>query len=134
MRTLILAALLLAPAPAVAAGPIAGRWLTDTRDGIIQIAPCGKALCGRLVKMLRPPEGPGTDRNNPDPKLRSRPLIGLPILTGFVADGDRWKGEAYDPKVGRSYATTLERTGADTLKVKGCVMILCRTVTWTLAR
>jgi uncharacterized protein (DUF2147 family) len=134
MRHLTAALLLLAPAPTLAADPIAGRWLTDTRDGIIQIGPCGAAQCGRLMKMLRPPKGPGTDRNNPDPKLRNRPLIGLPILTGFVADGDHWKGEAYDPKVGRSYSTTLERTGPETLKVKGCVAFFCRTVTWTLAR
>lgn len=120
--------------PAVAADPIAGRWLTDTRDGIVQIGRCGATQCGRLVKMLRAVEGPGTDRKNPDPKLRDRPLIGLPILTGFVQHGDHWKGQAYDPKVGRSYTSTLERTGPDTLKVTGCVAFFCRSVTWTLQR
>jgi uncharacterized protein (DUF2147 family) len=125
-------ALLVISAPAVAADPVTGQWLTDTRDGIVEIAPCGARICGRLVKTLVPIKGPAVDRNNPDPALRSRPIIGLPILTGFVADGTVWRGIAYDPKVGKSYKTTLERLGPDRLKVRGClVAFLCKSVIWT---
>jgi uncharacterized protein (DUF2147 family) len=131
MRACLPLLLSLVATPAVAAEPIAGTWLTDTRDGIVQIARCGAAHCGRLVKLLRKVEGPGTDRNNPDAKLRGRPLVGLPILTGFTPDGEGWKGKAYDPKVGKTYASTLKRVDTGTLEVTGCVMFFCRTVSWT---
>jgi uncharacterized protein (DUF2147 family) len=118
----------------LAAEAVTGIWLTDTKDGLIEIAPCGQRLCGRLVKSLVPIEGPPFDRNNPDPALRGRPIIGLPILTGFAEDGRLWRGTAYDPKVGKSYKTTLQRTGPNTLKLTGCIAIFCRSVTWTKAR
>lgn len=120
--------------PAHAAEPVTGNWLTDTKDGIIEIAPCGPRLCGRLVRSLVPMKGPGTDINNPDAKLRGRPIIGMNVLTGFVESGPLWRGTAYDPKAGKSYKTTLQRTGPNTLKLTGCVAIFCRSVTWTRAR
>lgn len=124
-----------AATPALAADPVTGSWMTDGKDGIIEIAPCGQKLCGRLVKMLAPPKGPAVDRNNPDAALRTRPLLGLAVLNGFVAEGNAWRGQAYDPKAGKSYNTTLQRTGPDTLKVRGClVAFLCRTVSWTRVR
>jgi uncharacterized protein (DUF2147 family) len=132
MRILLVLAAL--SAPAHAAEPVTGPWLTDTKDGIIEIASCGPHLCGRLVRSLVPIKGPGTDVNNPDARLRSRPIIGLPVLTGFVEDGKLWRGTAYDPKVGKSYKTTLQRTGPNTLKLTGCVAIFCRSVAWTRAK
>lgn len=130
MRCLLILGLL--ASPALAAEPVTGSWLTDTKDGIIEIAPCGGRICGKLAKTLVPIKGPPFDRNNPDPALRNRPIIGLPILTGFVADGQVWRGTAYDPKAGKSYKTTLERIAPDRLKVRGClVAFLCRTAIWT---
>lgn len=134
MRGLVLIPALMA-VPAIAAEPVTGAWLTDAKDGIIEIAPCGPKLCGRLVKMLVPPKGSPTDRNNPDPALRNRPLLGMPVLTGFAVDGNVWRGSGYDPKVGKSYATTLQRTGPNTLKIRGCVLgFLCRSAIWTRAQ
>jgi uncharacterized protein (DUF2147 family) len=133
MKRFLLIALPLA-APLHAAEPVTGLWLTDTKDGIVEIAPCGGRVCGRLARTLVPIKGPPFDRNNPDPALRNRPIIGLPILTGFVADGNLWRGTAYDPKNGKSYRSTLQRTGPNTLKLTGCVAIFCRSVTWTRAK
>ena len=117
--------------PGLAAEPVTGTWLTDTKDGLIEIAPCGNRLCGRLVRSLVPIKPPGTDINNPDARLRGRPILGMPVLTGFAEDGELWRGAAYDPKNGKSYKTTLQRTGANTLKLTGCVAIFCRSVIWT---
>lgn len=126
---------LLAATQAHAAEPVTGTWLTDKKDGIIEIAPCGPRICGRLVKMLAPPEGPPVDRNNPDPALRGRPLLGMTVLSGFTAEGDLWRGSGYDPKAGKSYNTTLQRTGPDTLKIRGCLIaFLCRSAIWSRAR
>lgn len=134
MKAIAILALAIAT-PAVAADPVTGLWLTDAKDGIIEIAPCGPKLCGRLAKMLAPPKGPAVDRNNPDPALRDRPLLGLTVLSGFTAEGALWRGSGYDPKAGKSYNTTLQRTGPDTLKVRGCLIaFLCRTAIWTRVR
>ena len=125
--------LMLASAPALAAEPVTGQWLTDDRDGIIEIGRCGDKVCGRLMRALAPIKGPAVDRHNPDPALRNRPVIGLPVLLGFVADGGLWRGQIYDPRRGRHYKATLERLG-DQLKVRGCISVICRPIMWTRAK
>ena len=42
-------------APASAADPITGRWITEDRDAVITIAPCGANLCGKISKFLVAP-------------------------------------------------------------------------------
>jgi len=130
-----LAAALLAVPALAAPQPVTGRWLTVQGKAIVEIAPCGAQLCGRIARVLKPrPGGPAVDSNNPDQRLRTRPIEGIQILTGFTADGDRWKGRIYDPESGRTYRSELTRTGG-TLKVKGCLVgPLCRTQEWTQAR
>lgn len=121
--------------PANAAVPIAGLWLTTEKDSIVEIAPCGAALCGKIARILKPnPNGPPKDINNPDPALRGRPIQGLPILTGFKDAGKNWEGTAYDPRAGKSYRSYLTLMRDGTLEVKGCVGPFCRTKTWTRAR
>jgi uncharacterized protein (DUF2147 family) len=79
-------------AAAAPASP-AGRWLTEDGAAVIEIAPCGPALCGAIHKVLNAdPKAPKTDVHNPDPRLRQRPTANLRILSGFVPDGSRWKG------------------------------------------
>jgi uncharacterized protein (DUF2147 family) len=124
----------LVSAPVFGAEPVTGQWLTDERDGIVEIGRCGDKLCGRLARSLVPIKGPPVDRNNPDPALRNRPIIGLPVLLGFVADGGIWRGQIYDPRRGRHYRATLERLSGDRLKVRGCISVLCRTIMWTRAK
>ena len=134
MKRLILAAMALsASAGAAAPAPVAGRWLTPERDAMVEIGACGAQLCGRIARVLKAdPSKPKTDVNNPDPALRSRPVVGLPILTGFTAGKDQWNGRIYDPRNGKSYRSILIRDGA-TLKVKGCLGPFCKTQVWTRA-
>lgn len=133
MRLPLLLAALFAATPAIAQ-PVTGRWLTEGGKGIVAIAPCGPALCGKVERILaRDAKANQTDSNNPDPKLRSRPIVGINILSGFVADGKQWKGRIYDPESGKSYRSIVERGPGDTLKVKGCIAFLCQTQTWRAA-
>ena len=122
------------PAPAFAAPPIAGRWLTADGSAVVRIGDCGGTVCGRILRVIkgRPPGGPRVDTLNPDPKLKTRPLVGMPILTEMTASGDDWKGQIYDPKTGKTYRAVVARDGAN-LKVQGCVAIFCQTVIWTRA-
>ena len=122
------------PAPLFAAAPIAGRWLTADGGAVVAIGDCGGAICGRVVKVIKgPPAGkPWVDSLNPDPKLKTRPLVGLPILTEMASSGDGWKGKIYDPKSGKTYRAVVTRDGAN-LKVQGCIAIFCQTMVWTRA-
>lgn len=135
MRTALLAAAtMLATAAAPAPPPVTGRWLTEEGKAIVEIAPCGASLCGRIARVLKPrPGGPATDVNNPDARLRTRPIEGITILSGFAAKGDRWAGRIYDPESGRTYRSELSAQGG-TLKVKGCFGPFCKTQDWTRAR
>lgn len=128
----MLAALLLA-----AASPegVEGDWLTADRNAIVRIAPCGPRLCGTIARVLaRGPNVPRTDLNNPDRRLRSKPLVGLTVLTGFSRDGSQWTGgRAYDAKTGRSYKARLTPNRDGTLTVTGCILFLCKSQRWVRA-
>lgn len=131
----LLAAALLAPAPAFAATPIAGRWTTADRSGVVTVGPCGATVCGRLTQILKSEPGAAkTDVNNRDPALRSRPIMGMPILSGFVDKGNDWRGTIYDPRNGKSYKSIVSRNSDGTLAVKGCIAFFCQTQVWTPAR
>lgn len=137
MRRLALACLIgLWSAAASAASPIDGFWLTDDHKGVVRIGACGASLCGWIARVLdRGPNVPTRDVNNPNAALRSRPIVGMPVLTGFTRDGDEYSGgRAYDPQSGRSYSTTLTLNPNGSLNVTGCVLFICRTKVWTRAR
>jgi uncharacterized protein (DUF2147 family) len=136
MKNFLAFAALIAAAPLLAAQPVEGRWLTEERDAAITIGDCGNTLCGRITKFLvTPPQGADQrDVNNRNPKLRSRKLMGMPVLTGFTEDGDEWRGEIYDPKSGKTYRSIIRRKNAATLEVKGCLGPFCQTQIWKRAR
>lgn len=135
-RVLALAAGLAAMAsPALASGPITGRWVTGEKDAVVAIAKCGKSLCGRIERFLVMPAGGADQRdvNNADPDKRSRKLIGTPILYGLTEDAGVWRGQVYDPKSGRTYTSEVRRKDGGTLEVKGCFGPLCQTQVWKKA-
>ena len=135
MRIALAALAFVAAAPLAAAEPVSGSWVTASRDGVVQIGACGASLCGRLARFLVvPPQGPDQRAvHNPDTRLRTRKLLGLPILTGFRADGAAWRGTIYDPKAGKSYRSIIKRLDAKRLEVKGCIGPFCQTQVWTRA-
>lgn len=123
-------------APAFAAQPITGEWVTEDKDAIVKISKCGTTICGRIHKYLvTPPNGVGQkDVNNPNKKLRSRTLLGAAVLSGFKPDGKIWRGTIYDPKSGKSYRSEVSLNGSNGLKVKGCIAFICQGQNWTRAR
>lgn len=132
----MVAALLIGSASgAIAAAPVTGTWITDEGKALVRIEPCGQAICGRIIKILRHEPGkPTTDIANPDPSRRRNPIEGSFILTGFTDAGSVWKGKIYNPDSGKTYAAKLARKPDGTLKVEGCVAFLCRGPTWQPAR
>ena len=121
---------------ASAAAPVTGRWVTQSKDGVVEIYECGTTICGKIAKFLvTPPAGPGAkDINNPNKALRSRTILGMNILTGFKAEGNEWKGQIYDPKSGKTYRSVVYKGKSGNLVVKGCIGPFCQAQTWTPAR
>ena len=139
MRTIAAPWLLLMPVAGHAAEPITGQWLTKEGKAVVTIAPCGQSgaqgVCGRITKVLKPnPEGHGVDERNPNPALRNRPIVGLPILTNFADKGRDWRGRIYDPEAGKDYRSILKRLPDGTLQVQGCIAFFCETQSWRPVR
>lgn len=127
---LCLAALVAAPAQANA---IEGNWKTDDGKSVIQFYPCGAQMCGKIARFLVPePKGGALDDKNPDKALRSRKLLGLRIFWNLAPSGTRFKGKGYSPEDGRNFNAEVWREG-NVLKVRGCVMLFCRTANFTKA-
>ncbi|HEV2551184.1 MAG TPA: DUF2147 domain-containing protein [Stellaceae bacterium] len=130
----------LAFVPAAArAGDIAGLWLVEAKDAVIDIAPCGERLCGAVVWLKEPrPNGQvRLDDKNPDPALRARPVCGLRLLYDFKASGENeWEdGHIYSADEGATYAAKMALLDANTLKVRGFVGISLfgKSQVWTRA-
>jgi uncharacterized protein (DUF2147 family) len=116
-----------------AAASINGRYKTKEKDAVIEFAPCGGFICGRISKYLKtPPNGVDQkDINNPDKKLRSRKLLGTAIIYGLKEDGDKWRGTIYDPRNGKSYRSVVYLQKSGNLSVQGCLGPICQTQIWT---
>jgi uncharacterized protein (DUF2147 family) len=134
MRSMIFLPLIAVATAAQAAEPITGRWITDDGKAVVTIGQCGKVVCGRITKVLAPtPNGPPVDERNSDPTLRKRPIQGLEVLSGFIDQGEDWRGRIYDPEAGRWYKSIVSReTGG--LKAQGCILFFCRAQHWKPAR
>jgi len=134
--TTVLAGAMAGVGMAQAAGTAAGDWITQNGLAKVHIAPCGQDLCGAVVWMKEPldPEThqPKKDEHNPNPALRGRAALGLQIIHGMKPAGDgRWAGGTiYDPQTGKTYTSKLTRNPDGTLKVEGCIAILCQAQTW----
>lgn len=125
------------PTLATPADQAIGRWATPSKHGVVEIAPCGASICGRLLESDHIRANPAfADSNNKNPALRNRPLKGLTILQGFTRSNDGWEGGSiYNPEDGGTYKATITIADADTLKLKGCIVWpLCKTQTWKRLR
>jgi uncharacterized protein (DUF2147 family) len=113
-----------------------GVWVEEEGEAWIEIGPCQDTLCGRIVWLKEPLDKAGqphVDTNNPDPALRSRPILGLIIMAGLKpAPGKGYlEGQVYNTENGKVYDVYLTPKG-QTMEVEGCLMkYLCLTQTWT---
>lgn len=85
-----------------------GLWWNEDRTGIFELTDRDGSIVGVTMWGSK---GLQTDQNNPDAKLRSRPLKGIEFLYGFdyEAKKNRWKGgRVYDPNNGKTYDAKME--------------------------
>jgi uncharacterized protein (DUF2147 family) len=137
LLTTALAALALSANTAQAAS-IDGDWLTPNGGAKVHVAACGPKLCG-VITWLKNPNGkdgqPAKDRYNPDPSLKTRPVVGVKIISNMAPAGDgRWTGGSiYNPGDGKTYNSKMNLDPSGALKVQGCVAVICVSQTWTRA-
>ncbi len=119
------------------AGAPEGTWLSQDGGTKVRLSDCGGKLCGTVVWLNEPIDRatgrPKTDKHNPDPAKRARPLIGLRIASSLTASGpDKWSGRIYNADDGRTYQASFKVQGESSARVEGCVlMVLCKGHTWT---
>jgi len=134
---LLVAALFCFKAQAQNADAILGSWANPNGQDHILIYKRGNKFFGKLdwIKFPNDETGkPKTDKENPDPALRTRPDLGLELLKDFTYDGDNVyeDGTIYDPKSGKTYSCKMTVEGTQ-LKIRGYVGISLfgRTEVWT---
>jgi len=127
----VLALMLIATsAAAESSQSVFGVWQHPENGSRIEVYPCqNDRLC---VKILAIGDGQQNDDKNPEPRLRSRPIIGMTIMTGAARSADgSWSGRLYNRNDGQFYDGTIEPAGTDKLKLTGCaVVVLCRSLIW----
>ena len=120
-------------APQALAADATGDWVRPSGSSKIRIAPCGGALCGKLVWLREPRK----DTKNPDPAKRSRSLVGTRTVLGMKPNGDNsWKGKVYNAEDGKTYTGVMTLVNDNALKLEGCVLggLFCKGETWKRAR
>jgi uncharacterized protein (DUF2147 family) len=139
-KTLVIAvtAALLAAPSALAQGAFepTGVWLTQSGDARVKVSKCGGGICGVIVGLKEPIDPatgkPAVDDKNPNPALKQRPVIGLPLFSGMQpVAANKWAGQIYNADDGGTYASSVSVTGSDTLRVEGCVGAICGGENWT---
>ncbi|MEX2249835.1 MAG: DUF2147 domain-containing protein [Parvibaculum sp.] len=96
--------------PGFAVGGPEGRWIAAEEDAIVEIAPCGEALCGTVVEIISDPDGDAGSATK--------------ILIDFRTSGSgTWSGTAYSRKKDKSYDCNIEMLDANRLKLRPYVGI-----------
>lgn len=127
---LFMLGLILGPASAIAAPQpdgLAGKWVTQDREAVIEFYPCdGDVYCGRFFWLQEDSaETPSLDERNPDPALKTRPLCGLEFLGGFSdqGEGDYGSGWIYSPRHGAKFSASIRLLDQDKLELRGFMFV-----------
>lgn len=119
---------------------ITGVWWNAEKTSKIQVYEKDGKYYGKIVHLEEPNDAEGKprkDKDNPNDKLKSRPLKGLVILSDleYEGNGEYDEGEIYDPKSGKTYSCSAKLVGKDKLDLRGYIgfSLIGRTSTWTRA-
>jgi uncharacterized protein (DUF2147 family) len=129
------------PAQAEDAAPQAGRWITESGNLEVEIAPCAKATarpsagsthtpktpepvlwCGTVTRVLanRSMQAPGTVMEPVD----KRPALGMQILSGLhTLDDGQLDGDIYNRENGKTYSVRLTPDGPQQLLVRPYIVL-----------
>lgn len=128
------------PLSSVLGSPVEGSWRT-LQGTEVTVAPCAQAYCGTLSWVVVPKAYTPiceqdkaafavqmTDLNNPDPALKTRPILGMQILElQTTGDPRTFTAQIYNSEDGKSYDGVVWVVNNDTtLRLGGgCIGSLC---------
>ena len=131
-RALMLILALLAQSPMVVAedrAAVLGLWASDRslfelieRDG--ELLGIIRAINNPTYTREENPDRAGqprTDDHNPDSTLRSRPMVGISILSDYEYRKGLWQGRIYDPDTGNTYQSRARLARDGRLKIRGYI-------------
>ncbi len=115
-----------------ASSKVEGIWAGPS--GLIEVTATDSNLSMTVIALLEPLDENGTpvtDQNNPEPDLRTRPIIGLELLSQMALAKERWEGKIYDPESGNTYSARV-RVKNGQLEMRGYIgtPMFGRTVTY----
>ena len=97
---------------------LTGHWQRSNGQARIAFAPCPGGICGKITWL--------------NPGVKTKAQVGDKVFYDLISDGARgWKGKAYSPKEGKTYAAILTLDGP-TLYSQECLFgdRICRSETW----
>lgn len=106
-----------------AVSPFAGRWITESGNLEIEIAPCGEAWCGTVTRELG--NRAMSAAHQPMKAVDARPALGMRILTALQLsnDGATLSGDIYNRENGKTYRVRLHVDAARLLHVRPYVLL-----------
>jgi uncharacterized protein (DUF2147 family) len=151
MMKAILAALALCVTSSTASaqqGTVMGTWLSESGVAHIKIGPCPDAasgpICGYIVNLINPkgPDGApvapdaATDYRNENPSLRTRKVVGMPLIWGFkkASEPNTFEdGKIYNGEDGKTYSANISLQADGKLRLRGFVgtPMFGKTQLWT---
>lgn len=127
---------MLSSSMSILAQDVIGKWKLSDGSAIVEVYQAGDVYNGKIVWLKNPKEANGApvvDKNNPNPKLRNRKLIGLNMLSNLKKNDDGYSGGViYDPENGKTYNCSMNVDG-NILKVRGSLDkrgLFGRTMEW----
>ena len=100
-------------------GPVSpeGRWLTEDGGGVVDIAPCGEALCGRIIGLSDWPTNGDVKRD-----VNGTPQCHMVLLDKLkLQDDGRWHGTVRNPEDGRVYSAEVWLGPDGAMRLRGYV-------------
>jgi uncharacterized protein (DUF2147 family) len=118
------------------ADDILGIWASNEVNVRIEVFKEGNYYKGKIVYLKDPKDSSGkpkTDVKNHDPRLRSRPMMGLVILEDLeYKDGEWVNGKIYDAESGGHYKCYVTMANKNELSIRAFMgfSMFGKTVNW----
>ena len=119
---------------AMAAGPASaedppftyGVWRNPKNTVHVEIKPCGGGrACGNVVWANEEAKADARKGGTPN-------LVGLQLLRDFqLQKNGSWKGRVFVPDLNMTLSGTADFPDASTMKAKGCLLLFCKSQTWS---
>jgi uncharacterized protein (DUF2147 family) len=104
---------------------ICGKWMSSEKNLTVLVYKSGDHFRAKIIWFRDDPSKPmeeWTDKNNPDPALRTRKILGMDVLSNFKYDtgNNSWEdGMIYDAKHGKEWNASAYIDEHGLLRVRG---------------